>query len=79
MLNDYVMICAIGINKYLIKTTIYVKICITPHINPRPISALGLISESRVDIGCDTDFDMHLNLFISPFCLSFTLVAESLQ
>ena len=44
------------------------EICITPHINPQPISALGptalgLILESRVDMGCDTDFAMYYSLF----------------
>ena len=55
------------------KIQIYNKhnICITPHINPRLISALGptalgLILESRVDMGCDTDFAMYYSLFIMP-------------
>ena len=43
------------------------EICITSHINPRPISApgstaLGLILESRVDMGCDKDFAMYYSL-----------------
>ena len=54
----------------LIKIQIYNKnnntwrICITTFINPPPISALGLILQSRVDMGCDTDFDMYYSLFI---------------
>ena len=45
------------------------EICITPHINPRPISALGStalgqILESGVDIGCDTDFVTFNFLYI---------------
>ena len=42
---------------------------VSPHINHRPISALrptalGLILESRVDMGCDTDFAMYYSLCI---------------
>ena len=55
--------------KIQIKTTIHGEICITPHINPRPISALGptalgLILESRIDIGCDRNFAMHYSRYI---------------
>ena len=40
------------------------EICITPHINPRPISALGVILESRVNMWYDTDFTMYYSLSI---------------
>ena len=58
--------------KYKIKTTIHDEICITPHINPRQISAIGpkalpLILESWVDMGCDRDFAMYYSLFIICF------------
>ena len=50
------------------KTITHDKICITLHINLRPISALGrtvlaLILGSQVDMGCDTDFAMHYSLY----------------
>ena len=35
-----------------------------PSTNIRP-TALGLIFESRVDMGCDTDFKMYFTLFIT--------------
>ena len=40
--------------KYMINRLLYDIFRIIPHINPRPISALGLIWESRVDMGHDT-------------------------
>ena len=64
------------------------KICFTSHIKHRPISiqrplALGLILESRVEMGCDTEFAIYytlLNVCIIkthmeyiPIALSFTI------
>ena len=51
------------------KTITHDKICITIHINPRPVStlgptALGLILGSQVDMGCDKDFAMHYSLYL---------------
>ena len=45
---------------------------VSPHINPRPRSALWptalrLILESRVDMGCDTDFAMYYSLFLKLY------------
>ena len=44
--------------------TIHGEIRITHHINPPSISAPGLILESRVYMGCDTDFAMYYSLSI---------------
>ena len=46
--------------------------CLTPHINPRQISALGPTTlSSRVDMGYDTDFAMYYTLFINLIVLNW--------
>ena len=62
----------IKIQIYIKKNTIHGEICMTPHINPQPISALGhtvlgLLLESRVDFRCHTDFAVCYSLFILFF------------
>jgi hypothetical protein len=62
------LICGHCYFKYIIKRTIYGKICITPPINLQPMSALGptalgMTLESQVDRRCDTDFAMYYSLY----------------
>ena len=54
---------------YLNSNTVHGKICITSHINLRSIyiqrpEVLGLILESRVEKGCDTEFAIY-NIFFT--------------